>query len=252
MFDLSLVRDALVASAPSIEQVILPDGEGRQGVDTAVLLTSLVEPVVSDNINPLRLPLEPAYPSVVYKLIESTPRIFGGYPILIDESYLLAIGDDEYGTARTASDSIRDALLAYKQTDGAGTWTILDQADDYRKDLEIMETGLGVTATHLAQTDQSIPAAFVYPQGHEAIPDRKYGLVCTDEETRFSVLLVMRVPTGGVSEISATLTEVQAAVMAMTATGWSRPLWYGGDVVTIHNTLLLWQEDFGFSRHGEF
>jgi hypothetical protein len=252
MFDLSIVQAALTSAAPSLEQVVLPDGDGTQGVDTAALLVSELGSLVSDRLYPLRLPDDPAHPSAVYRLMGSQAVNIGGYPILQEDSYLLAVAADQYGTVKTTTDSIKTALQSYTQSGGAGTAIVTDAADDYRRDVGLFETGMALTFTHLAQTTQTVPAAFVYLLNHDARPDNKYRIVSVEEESRFAVLLVDRIPTGGVTELSSKAAEIRTAVMAINESGWRRPLWYGGDVLAVHNTLVLWQETFGIPRHSEY
>jgi len=252
MFDLSIVQTALINNAPSLEQVVLPDGDGSQGVDTAALLVSEIGSLLSDRLYPLRLPEDPSHPSAVYRLMGSQSVNIGGYPILQEDSYLLAVAGGQYGTVKTTTNSIRSALLAYTQSGGAGTAVVTDAADDYRRDVDLFETGMALTFTHLAQAAQSVPAAFVYLLNHDARPENKYRTVSVEEESRFAVLLVDRIPTGGITELSAKAEEIRSAVLAISESGWRRPLWYGGDVIAVHNTLALWQETFGIPRHREF
>lgn len=252
MFDLAAVKTALEASSPLLQQVILPEGVGSLAVDSAITLVELVGPDMSDRVHPLVLPNEPVYPAAVYELISSETLEIDGYPVLRDDGYLLQVSGPVYGAVRTAAETVRDTLLDYATAGEAGTVSIEDQADKYSDKLFLFETGIALRMTHLALASQVVPAAFVYTYSHDSSPLNRYGDVETEEETRVSVLIVARIPAGGVSALAALLEEVRAVVMAITAAGWKRPLWYGGEIADIHNSLVLWRENFAFPRNREF
>lgn len=251
MFDLSLVRDALVADVATLEQVILPEGTGSQTIDTAEILVGLIDPYITGCVAPLVLSSDPTYPSATYQLISSDVIEIDGYPILRDDGYMVTISSQTYGEMRDTSESIRAALLGYAAS-GAGTVSIEDQADKYVEKIQLYESGIALRMTHLALPSQLIPMAFVYSSGHDSAPEKRYGDVETDEGTRTTVLLVSRVPTGGISELSTLLEEIRVSVMNVTDTEWQKPLWFGGEVAVIHNSLILWRENFTFPRNREF
>lgn len=245
MLDLTEVTAALSANAPSLAQVIQPEHMDTQGVDSAVKLLSLIGTPASNRVYPLVLPEEPTFPAVAYAQDAAERIEVDGYPILRDDGYQLAVLASTHSAAATLADSLRVALLAYDPSGTTGAADITDQGDSYDEDLQLFEIGLSVRLSHLARTTQTLPVAFVYPLSESWEQDDSITCITGTAVSTFAVLLVAKLPAGGVSGLGSLRDEILSAVVALEPTGWGEiePAG-GGEVVEVHNSLVLWRDTF--------
>lgn len=252
MLDLSVITAALQAEAPALAQVVLPELVGAQALDSAEALLPLVEPRVGNRVYPLVLPESPEYPAAIYQLTGSERVEIDGYPILRDDDYLLATLARTYGTAADTAAAVRTAVLGYSPAAAAGAGDLLDQSDGYDVDFDLYEMALAVRLTHLARADQSLPAAFVYPLGEPWESGESITCVSGQAVSRFAVLLVAKLPAGGVSALGAERDEILNALVGLRPAGWGAIEPAGGDLVAVHGGLVLWRDQFETRQSREF
>ena len=249
MLDLSAVKTLLEAGAPSLGQVILPDVVDVQGPDSAALLTGLIEPVVSSQVYAVELGDGATYPAVAYERQGASRIEVDGYPVLRDDTYGLAVWHTTYGAAHTAGDSIRTALQAYSPTNAAGAVDILDEADDFDPDLNLYGSGMQVRMTHLARATQTLPAAFLYPTGAPWEPGEEVTCVDGTDVSEFAVLLVAKIPAGGVSGLAALREEIRGAIVGQQVSAWGKIEPAGGELETFHSSFVVWKDLFSATQN---
>jgi len=244
VLDLTTVTASLTTLATAVAQVILPDAADTQGVDTAALLTSQVGAQISNRVYPVMLPDTPTYPAAAYQQVSAERIEVDGYPILRDDTYLLAVLAETYGAAISQADTILDALIAYDPASAAGSMSIVDQGDDYDNDFQLWEKGMTVRVSHLARTSQTLPAAFVYTLGEDFELGESLQCVTGQAVSRFAVTWVAKIPANGVSALSTVRNQILAAVAGLKPAGWSRIWPDGGEIVAVHSAHVVWRDTF--------
>ena len=244
MLDLTTIQARLVAQAANLQQVILPDLEDVQSVDSATKLVPILDSVVAGNSYPIILPNDITYPSAIYELTGSDRVEEYGYPILRSDQYLIGLQDSTYGSCSSTAKSLRTALQDYAPAGEAGTIDILDQSDSYDVDFELFEHVMLLRMIHLARSVQTLPAAFVFHIDEGFLGGEEITCVNGFAEARFSVLLVIKIPAGGTSGISETREQIVSALAGWQPTGWSKIEPQGGTVVSVHSKIVLWRDEF--------
>ena len=199
MISLAPYVTVLTDNCPLIDQIILPELVDTTAVDTAALLTGLLEPSVSNRVYPYRLPVDPVYPSITYELSGSERKEADGYTVTRTDRYLVSIQAKTLGDLISVTDTVRAALIGYTAVDAAGGIEITDQAATWHNDIELYEGALEVEITHLAVDSQATPAVFIYPLQDLAGQNDALDCVTQVVDVRFVVLLVAQVIAGGVS-----------------------------------------------------
>lgn len=248
MLDLTTVTASITALATAVSQVILPDQADTQGVDTAALLTSQVGAQISSRVYPIILPDSPTYPAAAYQQNAAERVVVDGYPILRDDTYLLSVLASTYAAAISSATTIRDALIDYDPANAAGSFTILDESDDYDPDFQLFERGLLVQVSHLARASQALPAAFVYTLGEDFELGGSLQCITGQAVSRFAVTWVAKIPTNGVSALAATRNSILAAVAGLNPAGWTRIWPIGGEIIAVHSQHVIWRDVFGTTQ----
>lgn len=245
MFDLSVITVALTASAPSINQVLIPESQEAIGVDSSVVLLSLIESAVSSRVYPSILPDDVTYPAAVYRQIDSDRADYSGYPILRSDAYSISVIAETHTAASAAAETMRAAMLAYDPTNAAGAVELGRKHDDYYPDFDLHEVEIDCQISHLARTNQSLPAAFVYSTGEDWEDEGALdGCVIGQAVSRFDILLVAKMPAGGVSALGSIRNEILDAVIGLQPAGWETVDPEGGGTATIYSSYVLWRDSF--------
>ncbi len=244
MLDLTTITASLTTGATGLAQIILPDAQDTQGVDTAALLTSQAGAQIGARIYPVQLPDSITYPAAVYAQIEASRIEVDGYPVLQDDSYEMAVLGQTYATTLAAATAIRDALIDYDPTGAAGSMTIDSQSDDYDSDFELWEKAMTVRLSHLARASQALPCAFVYSLGEEWEAGESLQCVTGQAISNFAVLWVAKIPANGVSALASIRNQILNAVAGLKPAGWSRIWPTGGAVVAVHSAHVIWRDTF--------
>lgn len=249
MLNLASVKTQLTTYATGFAQVLLPDLEDVQSVDSAVQLVTLLDTVNTSRTYPVILPDEVTYPSTIYQLIGSDRVSQDGYPILRDDQYLVASYHSAYATIVTLADSVRTALQNYSPSNAAGTVDILDEADDYDADFALFEKSMQIRMVHLAYSSQALPAAFLYPVGEDwDVSDSVGSPVCAQVTSRFVVLMVAKIPAGGVSALGSLRNEILDNVIGYQPSGWSVIEPVGSGLISVYSNLCLWRDEFATTQ----
>ncbi len=245
MFDLSAITAALTASAPSLAQVLIPEAQETMGVDSSVVLLSLIEPAVTSRVYPSILPDQVTYPCATYSQVASERIDVNGYPILRADSFEAYILDREKVDAWAAVNTMRTALLAYDPTNEAGAAELGTCEDEHFPLHDLHQVVQEVRLTHLARASQALPAAFVFPTGEDWEDGGALdGCVIGQAVSSFDVLLVAKMPAGGVSALGSTRNEILTAVIGLQPTGWENVEPEGGSTVSVFSSYVLWRDSF--------
>ena len=248
MLDLSAIKTLLVAGAPSLGQVILPDAVDVQGPDSAALLVTLAGAQVSSRIYPLILPDAPTYPAIAYQRLSAVRAAVDDYPVFRDETYALTLWHGTYGTAHSTAALVRDALQDYSPSAAAGTVDIVDESDDYAPELNdgagLYASNIVVSMTHLARATQTLPAAYVYPIGTDWEPGESVTCVDGIDAATFAVLLVAKIPVTGVSGLESLRAEIRSAIVAEEVGAWGPIEPAGGALQAVHSSFAVWRDLF--------
>lgn len=244
MLDLSEITARLTAQAPSLAQVLIPEAQETYGVDSAAVLLSILEPTISSRIYPSVFPIEPTYPAAVYEQSNSERVDYDGYPIIRSDEYLVAVAADTHSAVSTSAEAMRAALLAYDPSNAAGSAAIFGKADDFYPALKLYEVSQVVQLTHLARASQSLPAVFVYALDEDWEDEDSITCVTGQAVSRFVVLLVAKVPAGGVSALGSIRDEILNALVAYKPTGWGQIEPEGGGKIELHSAHVVWREAF--------
>ena len=244
MLDLSLITARLTSQAPTLAQVLIPEAQEVYGVDSSAVLVSTLDATIGSRVYVSIFPVEPTYPAAVYEQSNSERIDYDGYPILRADEYFVAVAADTHLAASTSVESMRSSLLAYDPTNAAGSADLFGKATDFNPEFERYEISQSVQLTHLARASQALPAAFVYPLWEEWEEDGGLSCVTGQWIDSFAVLVVAKVPAGGVSALDSLQEEVRQALVAYVPTGWSRIEPAGGSLLKLHSAHVVWREAF--------
>ena len=248
MLDLTTVTASLTTGATGLAQIILPDAQDTQGVDTAQLLASQVGANIGNRVYPVILPDTITYPAAVYAQLSAERTLVDGYPVLRDDTYSIAILGSTYAVTASSASTIRDALIDYDPTNAAGSMTVETESDDYDVDFSIWERALTVRLSHLARASQALPAAFVYSLGEDFELGGSLQCVTGMAISNFAVLWVAKIPSNGVSALSTIRNQILGAVSGLQPSGWSRIYPVGGAIVAVHSNHVIWRDLFSCSQ----
>lgn len=225
----------------SLAQVLRPDAVGATSINGGVVVADLITSYVSGRVYNLSLPQDEVLPNAVFQLVGSKRDDVDGLPVVRTETVILTVRDSTLDGLNTVGNSIRSALLGYASAGNAGAITIDDEAEDvedegngrrYRMHFEL-------TITHLATSDQSLPAAFVYPLSCQALDPE---LVNSRRQRVINTVAVAIVEksTGGSMETARGYAE---DLIGHTINGW--PVEYsGGELLRQDGHLTTWRERF--------
>ena len=224
----------------------MPELVDTSVVDTAALLTGLLEPSVTNRVYPYRLPTDPTYPAITYELIGSERKEADGYIITKTDRYLVSIQTQSLGDLITVTESARAALIDYAAAGAAGGVEVADNAATWHNDIQIYEGALEVEITHLAVDSQATPAIFIYPI--QNIADNNTAANCVSQivDSRFALLLVAPVTAGGVSAALKPLWgEYMAQILGLVPeAGAYRTEYIQGNVAGLEGKVALWRDVF--------
>jgi hypothetical protein len=245
MLDLSVFKTVLEA-VPSLQQVIMPANLDVQGVDSAQLLVSLMEPAVSNQVYPLVISQDVGL-AIAYQQAFSNRQEIDGYTLTRTDGFVVKIISEEEGSfasVAAASDTLRNTFVNYTSTGQAGSIEITDQADDYDETTGRFQRLLEVEVTHLAQPSQGLPAAFIYTIDEQARENPVMGGgVSQHLTTSFAVTLVMNMPATGVSGIKSVRDDVYQALAGQASNSGPVEL-VGGDIVNVIGGVIVWRDVF--------
>ena len=252
MFDLSAITAALTASAPSLAQVLIPETQETMGVDSSVVLLSLIEPSVSSRVYPSILPDQVTYPCATYSQVASERIDVNGYPILRSDSFEVYALDREKVDAWAAVNTMRTSLLAYDPTNAAGAAELGTCEDEHFPLHDLHQVVQEVRLTHLARASQALPAAFVFSTGENWEDEGAIGSCIIGTVTSyFDILLVAKMPTGGVSALRPTQKEILDAVVGLQSADWELVHRQDGgrsNTVSVFSSYVLWRESFSVRK----
>ena len=243
MVDLEPVKAALQA-VPGIAQVVLPDMADAQQVDTRQVMTSLLRGVLGANVYQVRIPAHTGYPAAAYGMAGLNLVLIDGYPVLRDDAFDIEIHGPNGAAVVAAARSLIDAFAGYSPAGECGAVTLQDESDDYNDDLGTHQVLLSVQMTHLDRADQALPAVFVYTVEDQSDGTDLFDGAHLNITSFFGVVLVAKIPAGGISALNALHDAMLNAVVRQFGESWTTVQWGGGAVNEVHNGFVVWRDTF--------
>lgn len=227
----------------SMAQVLRPDAVGSTTVNAGVVVGDLISSAVSGRVYNLLMPESATFPNAVFQLVSSKRDSVDGLPIIKTEKLVLTVRDETLSALETVGNTIRASLLAYSSSGNAGAITIDDEAED----VEFAEDGtrkkyrlhLELTVTHLATSDQSLPAAFVYPLSTGAFPQDSINVNEQMVEDEAAIVIVEKSTGGSLDTALGYCDALIGYVPANYAIEYQ-----GGELIRQDGHLTTWRERF--------
>lgn len=243
MLDLLPYKNAILA-LPEYQQVILPALIDQQAVDAAVVLREILDPPTNNSIYPLKLPEDVTYPSASYQPVASLRESIDGYDILRNDLFVVTLTAKTFPELVTIADDCRTALLGFTNSNDAGSADVTDQATEYSSKPDRYHTLMELTVTHLAQSSQALPAAFIYTIGEKSEPNQLVNTVYQAVMSEFVVLSVINLPAGGVSEIKPVREAMVNAVFNTPNEVGIQTEHISGSVFAVMGGVVIWRDVF--------
>ncbi len=177
--ELTNIINHIQAQCPSANQVVAADGIVRDTIDTSKIVYDLVKDTVSNRAYPSILPEQVILPALVYEQVESSPSAIENIDILQTDTQVISFLTQTYAELVTLRKSIRNALIAYTQTDETGVIEITNESVRYVKDVKLKSfiCSMQLNINHLLGANQCIPAILVYERStageSEVTPNNK-------------------------------------------------------------------------------
>lgn len=238
--DLSPIVTQLEAETTSLNHIVLSTPvDSRSDVDTEKELTSILASAYPGGVWPVNAGMEPATPTIVYRLAGTADVAIDGYPLAFVEQFEVVVRAATYADVITAVAAIRTAI-------DASAWgvQIADEADgEFNLDLTLNQKTLDVqfiTPALPGVSSDLTPSAVVYPLSDDA-EESNYDS-CTKQliTTQFGVAIMT---TEG--NIEALRDEVFAAIHGwVPATGYHPVEYVRGEAAGRIGGLEVWRDLF--------
>lgn len=242
MIDLSIVKNAILANVPAIQQVVLPELVQAANVDTSALVSSVLSPVMNDRVYAYRLPDNVSYPAMTYEQSALEYSEMDGYQVTRTDSFLLSIQSEKIADIITKSDMVEETLIEYSASGSAGGMHISNKATRWQVDLKRYETGIELNIVHLSLPSQAVPAVFVYPLKIKAEESRSFPCTSQREHFYFVVMLAAQLPAGGLSALLPLRQQVLQQVLGARQVGTEPAILVDGAPAGFFGALALWRD----------
>lgn len=211
--------------------------------DTVPALVNLVDPVVSGNLWPLRLPDENAPDqNGVYQLAGMGDIEVDGYRLGRIDTYVLSLRSPTFDPLRAMSDALAGQVAGQSGLTG---WEITDAATDYEHDPRQYRAHFELQATTLATATPALPAAFVHAAGAAADPNTLTTFAVRQTVTE-QVAVVLVADQG---DLEAQRLAASSALLGLEAADAVSPLEYaGGQRVAASGRHIYWRELYSYQR----
>lgn len=225
----------------SLAQVLRPDAVGVTTINGGIVVADQINSALSGEVYNLVLPQNATLPNAVFQLVSSKRDSVDGLPIIKQEKIVLTLRHSTLTALETLADTIRSSLLAYTSSGNAGAITIEDEAQDVEEveNTKQYRLHLELNVTHLATSNQSLPAAFVYPlstiSGDPLLNGHPRQMV--DDEA--AVVIVEKSTAGSLD----TAIGYAAELIGHTVNGWDIR-YTGGELIRQDGHLTTWRERF--------
>lgn len=233
--DVTALVTQISNNCPTLAQVVAaqPGGTTTPTAGQAALYT-LLQGLVSGRMYPVQLPDKPTYPNIVYQTVSSTTGDLEGYDITRTDIFVVNMRGADYDALLTLVGSAVTALAGENME-------ITDILHDYDTAEGVYRINLEINYSYLALASQSMPAAFVYPLGRDALPSVHDNF--TRQRTNRSFAIVLVTDDNNIPDL---LAELESALLGWQETTAHFEMEYtNGSNIEAVGAMEVWREVYG-------
>lgn len=246
MIDLSYFANLITSNVPEIQQVILPQRITGSGVDTSALLANLLNAVSSGRIYPYKLPDGVIYPAMTYEQSGFEYHELDGYAFTRSDAFIISAQANTLSEIVALTLAAEQAFNAYSPTGAAGGIDINNKAVRWQDELKRYEMAMEIATRHLTLPSQATPAYYLYPLHEKATENEAINAVEQIIHSQFVGLLIMQMPTNGITGISSTLDAARNQILGKKKPGTRdyRAQFVQGQEAGKIGSMVLWRDIF--------
>ena len=234
----------LTNNCPDLAQVIRADATATTWVDASAVVFSTLQAEVSGRLSPIMIPADTVYPAACFQLVSSKRIGSDGNEFFQEDRFIVQVYAMTYAEIVSIVDAMRGELLSYTVDGSAGSIEVSDIMFDFDSEKNAYWVALELTAYHLSNSLQTLPAAILNNVRSAAIGSQYDNTVVQPVTEYIDVILVSKS-----SELETHRESLMDCLLGFQIDTQSEQIEYSdGIAMAVFGETTLWRETFLYTR----